>query len=220
MAISLGEIVLQDVEFSVQGQSLTGILSIPEPSVGCGAVILHPHPLFGGDMENIVVRALNNILLDAGHATLRFNFRGTEREDLFAGVEGAVEDARAGLSTLLQHTSIRHAGAVGYSFGGSVALSLALRKPLLYLVTLSASLDILSEGVNDVSKLKEISCPVLLFHGDKDIVIPKQDIFQLASMIGNEKVRTFVLENEGHFYNRSLTEVQKKLKTYLGSLAC
>ena len=54
---------------------LEGLLSVPA-SATAGAVICHPHPLYGGEMHNNVVTALIEAFHECGMATLRFNFRG------------------------------------------------------------------------------------------------------------------------------------------------
>ena len=55
--------------------SLEALLALP-PSPPAGVVICHPHPLYGGDMENPVVVRVQEVCAALGLATLRFNFRG------------------------------------------------------------------------------------------------------------------------------------------------
>ena len=117
---------------------LEGLLSLPgpaEPSVGvAGVVVCHPHPLYGGDMENNVVAALADGLAARGMATLRFNFRGVGRSHgAFDHGVGEQEDARAAVQFLASHPAVdpRRVVLAGYSFGASVALAVAAAEPSL-----------------------------------------------------------------------------------------
>ena len=56
--------------------TLEGLLATVHPAPGLGAVLCHPHPLYGGDMHNNVVSALAHAFQQENIATLRFNFRG------------------------------------------------------------------------------------------------------------------------------------------------
>src|SRR6476661_5753070 len=82
------------------GPSLEGRLArVPGPRGGF--VLCHPHPLYGGDMDNPVVIRAAEVVQAAGYATLRFNFRGVGAS---AGVhdkgEGEQQDIRAAEATL------------------------------------------------------------------------------------------------------------------------
>ncbi|MEE2777714.1 MAG: alpha/beta fold hydrolase [Acidobacteriota bacterium] len=89
------------------------------------AVVSHPHPLYGGDMDNLVVREAEAALLAAGVAVLRYNFRGTGRSD--GQHDGGVGE-RSDLEAALGEMTRRHGHdlpilLVGYSFGAIVTLT-------------------------------------------------------------------------------------------------
>src|SRR5688572_161203 len=95
--------------------------SLP-PEVRAVAVIAHPHPLFGGTMDNKVVTTVAKVFVDAGLATFRFNFRGVGQ------TEGEHDEGRGEAADMLQvieHARTRmgslplHLG--GFSFGGAIA---------------------------------------------------------------------------------------------------
>ncbi|MGC1342765.1 MAG: CocE/NonD family hydrolase, partial [Candidatus Binataceae bacterium] len=77
--------------------TLEGLLARPERSgASPGAVICHPHPMYGGSMNNNVVEAIIAAMWRRGYATLRFNFRGVgASEGEYDGGEGEAADARA-----------------------------------------------------------------------------------------------------------------------------
>jgi alpha/beta superfamily hydrolase len=125
----------QPVSFTADGYTLEGILSLPEsPSKAPGLVICHPHPLYGGDMQNNVVRALAEAFAMVGYAVLRFNFRGVGRSQGRYG-EGIGErsDAQAALAWLSAQPGVESERLflAGYSFGARVALAVAAADPLL-----------------------------------------------------------------------------------------
>lgn len=95
-----------------------------------GAVICHPHPQYGGDMDNPVVLAVAGALGDAGHTTLRFNFRGVGASSgSYSGGVGEGEDLRAAVHFLVEQTGTRHITLAGYSFGAIIALQVSPSAP-------------------------------------------------------------------------------------------
>ena len=71
------------VSFKAKGLNFEGIVATPDDVSGPipGVVICHPHPLFGGNMDNNVVIAVSFSLVEQGFATIRFNFRGVGNSD-------------------------------------------------------------------------------------------------------------------------------------------
>ena len=72
---------MQEIKISFYNQNLQleGFLALPESPGGrpYPAVLLcHPHPLYGGNMDNTVIVAVSRTLVGRGIASLRFNFRG------------------------------------------------------------------------------------------------------------------------------------------------
>ncbi len=203
------------VEFSSEVFTLKGVLTRGKSSIGKGALILHPHPLYGGNMDNPVVLALENELLKAGYTTLRFDFRGASSSSQgYSGVPGAVVDVSNAVNLLLSR-DIHEYGIVGYSFGGSTALRYATENPPLFLITLSASFGLVSEGVFDTTQLSKVICPTLMFHGQSDRMVPPADIETMSKLIGSNEIETVSIEGEGHFYQRSLERVMDKVSTFL-----
>ena len=101
--------------------ALESRLAVP-PGAPAGVVICHPHPLYGGDMDNPVVVRVQQVCADLGLATLRFNFRGVGGSSGTHGGGGAEQDdARAALDALSAATGARPLAIAGYSFGAWVA---------------------------------------------------------------------------------------------------
>jgi hypothetical protein len=115
----------QSVFFQAGDLKLHGMFSPAlEGKPHAAAVICHPHPIYGGTMDNNVVLAVVRALQDTGHATLRFNFRGVERsEGSHAEGLGEIEDVRAAIKFVQEKTGNGESPIVlaGYSFGSWVA---------------------------------------------------------------------------------------------------
>lgn len=104
-------------KFFIDGPAgkLEAVLAEPDMRP-CGiAVIAHPHPLFGGTMDNKIIHTLFNTLLEFGFISVKFNFRGVGES---AGVHddgiGEVEDIMLSSVTLVI-TSI-HSMAICHYF--------------------------------------------------------------------------------------------------------
>ncbi len=117
------------INFPCHEIMLEGVLHIPDGAGLFPAVVMcHPHPLYGGDMDNNVVMAVCDGLLEWSIACLRFNFRGTGGS---GGVSGGglkeKEDVIAAVDYLAGRKEInpQKLGLAGYSFGGGVALGAA-----------------------------------------------------------------------------------------------
>src|SRR5262249_54542153 len=90
-------------------------------------VVCHPHPLYGGDMQNPVVTTVVEAAAARDLATLRFNFRGVGRSTgTHGGGAAEIADARAALAALRDQVGADVPLALaGYSFGAMVAMRLA-----------------------------------------------------------------------------------------------
>jgi alpha/beta superfamily hydrolase len=101
---------------------LEGDLSAPARCTR-GAVVCHPHPQYGGDMDNPVVRAVAAALEETGCVTLRFNFRGVGGSaGSYAGGVGELDDAHAAVRALMEQTAVPAITLAGYSFGAMIGL--------------------------------------------------------------------------------------------------
>lgn len=114
--------------FKSKKLSLEGVMASPSRlGGGCpGVVVCHPHPLFGGNMDNTVVTALCAALAEEGFFALRFNCRGVGgSEGEFTKGDGEQEDVLAALGLLRDWPGVKmgSVGLAGYSFGASMVLS-------------------------------------------------------------------------------------------------
>ena len=172
------------VAFKCGHLTLEGVVASPQEISATlpGVVVCHPHPLFGGDMNNSLVLALCQELVEAGFVTLRFNFRGVGNSDgSFTKGEEEQEDVGAALRFLGQWPGVkrRHLGLAGYSFGASVVLSgLSRYKGVGALVLISPPLTALDHpGVGRDRR------PKLFIVGDSDKLVPYSSLKEKVSAL-------------------------------------
>ncbi|MEO2038900.1 MAG: alpha/beta hydrolase, partial [Martelella sp.] len=97
------------------------------------AIVLHPHPRFGGTMNNPIVYELFYMFQKRGFTTLRFNFRGIGRSqgEYDQGV-GELSDAASALDYLQSmNNNSKHCWVAGFSFGAWIGMQLLMRRPEL-----------------------------------------------------------------------------------------
>ena len=162
------ETASRPITFTSEALILEGILHQPVSSTFPAAAVCHPHPLYGGDMNNYVVVAVCQALAEAGIAGLRFNYRGVGRSEGTYG-EGVGErtDAAAALTYLRQLAQVERdrVGIIGYSFGATIAL-MAADEGLA--VAAAISVPAFSQGIPDLA----VRCPTLLVSGEQDEIAP------------------------------------------------
>ena len=95
------------------------------------AIVLHPHPQFGGTMNNKVVYSLHYAFFKMGFTVLRFNFRGVGRSqgEYDQGI-GELSDAASALDYLqAMNANSKHCWVAGFSFGAWIGMQLLMRRP-------------------------------------------------------------------------------------------
>jgi alpha/beta superfamily hydrolase len=98
-------------------------LSEPTSKKNSWVVICHPHPSFGGSMDNKVVTSLQRSFQSLGYGTIEFNFRGVgESSGEFDDGEGEQDDLVAVVSWLKDNFTVAELILSGFSFGGYIAL--------------------------------------------------------------------------------------------------
>jgi len=117
---------IKSVNFPCGELSLEGILSVPEGNRPLPAVIVcHPHPLYGGSMENNAVNSICEALTRLSLISFKFNFRGVGySQGTYDNGIGEQEDVRAAISFLTQLNMVdsNRIGLAGYSAGAAFGL--------------------------------------------------------------------------------------------------
>ena len=183
----------------------------PVPAARGGFVVCHPHPLYGGDMDNpVVVRAVE-VIQGAGCATLRFNFRGAGASEGVHDKGGAEQDdVRAAITTLASRLPPGSpAGVVGYSFGAWTAAR-AMRPGTAPLGLIAPPLHMFDFGF-----LPAAAGRLLLVAGTRDAYCPVDALRRLAERAGAE-VR--VIEDADHFFFGKLYPLGEAIGAWVAGL--
>lgn len=159
------------------------------------AVVAHPHPLYGGTMDNLVVLEAESALLAAGIEVLRFNFRGVGKS---AGLHDGGRGERLDLEAAARYLSERRPELplilAGYSFGAAMTFShmehggdprpdavLLLAPPLTHY---------------DFGPLKTATIPIEILWGESDGLTPAQSIGKLVD--AGKSVAAQMIRGAGH----------------------
>lgn len=202
------------VRFQAEDIALEGMLDLPQGADGPmpGAVVCHPHPLYGGDMYNDVVATVCRAALDEGIAALRFDFRGVGGSGgEHAGGVGERDDAWAALDFLRGRPEVDRGrlALAGYSFGAGVALNAGLAAGVKALVAVSSP-----PRMVDFTAMQGYEIPVLLIAGDRDDFVPPAQLEQLAIALGPRTTCTIV-PGADHFWSGAQPTLRSAVAAFL-----
>jgi alpha/beta superfamily hydrolase len=203
----------QSITFPSGTLALEGMIARVRSDVQRGAVVCHPHPLYGGSMYNNVVESTLQAMWELGWTTLRFNFRGVGRsQGEYAAGSGEADDAAAALRFLAAESGLEMAQLVlaGYSFGAVAAAKAAIRLPALGALLLIA----LPLGMADENILKQSKSRLLLVAGDRDSYCSPDRLRALAATIGNQ-VQLQIIKGADHFFAGYESDLTIALETML-----
>ena len=200
----------RNVTFSSDGLSLEGVFHLPAKGGPFPAVVVcHPHPRFGGSMDNNVVLAACHGLQNCGIAALRFNFRGVEgSEGTSAEGDGEVSDAAHALEYLkgLEETDDSRLGILGYSFGASITME-AVAQEASDVVRAMSVIACPAPALNN-PQVQELTIPKLLLAGDMDHVVPA-DKFDALALRFAEPIEVHRLSGGDHFLRGHEQEISE-----------
>ena len=176
------------------------------------AVIAHPHPLFGGTMDNKVVQTLARAFVQAGWTAVRFNFRGVgTTEGAYDEGRGETADLQAVLQALAPQGPIALAG---FSFGAYVTMralqALAAERDVRFLVlvgTAAARFEVPPVPA-------ELHERALIIHGETDDTVPLAAALDWARP---QSLPVTVVPGVEHFFHGQLPLLKSLVVRHLGT---
>jgi alpha/beta superfamily hydrolase len=179
------------------------------------ALVAHPHPLFGGTMDNKVVQTLARVFVQLGYVAARANFRGVgQTEGVHDHGVGEADDLRAVLAHLQAEAPFAEVVLGGFSFGSYVQTQVATRlaeqgQPAARLVLVGTAAS--------RWKVALVPADTLVIHGELDETVPLQAVLDWARP---QDLPVVVIPGADHFFHRRLTLIkQLVLNAWLGSAA-
>ena len=196
-----------------EGISLEGEFDSGPKEARAAALILHPHPLYGGDMQNNVVGCLRDAALEAGFAALCINFRGVgDSTGSHGNGEDEVRDV-VGAAHWLRRKNFGGLALLGYSFGARVGSKAALGLPGLLAglwVAPPFALGSMEPWPQDVG-------PLMIAVGDEDQFSPLAEARKYAAQ--NSALGDFLtIKGCDHFFLGHLSALKRQSARYLTAL--
>ena len=179
-------------------------------------LLLHPHPKFGGTMNNPIIHNAYYTFVKNNFSVLRFNFRGVGKSqgEYDAGI-GELSDAASALDWI-QALNRDSTGCwvVGFSFGAWIAMQLLMRRPEINrFIAISPQ-----PNVYDFSFLSPCPTSGIIVHGKKDELVPFEDINELNKRLSAQKgikVEFNAISEANHFFSKTSDALIKHLDKYI-----
>ena len=180
------------------------------------AIVLHPHPQFGGTMNNQIVYQLFYMFAKRGFAVLRFNFRGVGRsQGEFDHGSGELSDAAAALDWVQSvHPDARSCWVAGFSFGAWIGMQLLMRRP-----EIEGFISIAPQpNLYDFTFLAPCPSSGLIIHGENDKVSPPKDVQTLVDKLRTQKgikIEQQIVKGANHFFESNVDGLIASCADYL-----
>lgn len=174
----------------------------PEPSAL--ALVAHPHPLFGGTMDNKVTQTLARSFVQLGYAAVRMNFRGVGKsEGEYDDGRGETDDMALLLDNLRQRYPDLPLILSGFSFGTYVQAQLQQRLAAQHIPVQKM---VLVGTATTKWPIPNVPENTLLIHGELDEVIPLPHVFDWARP---QSLPIIVISGADHFFNHRLQQIKQ-----------
>lgn len=172
-------------------------------------VICHPHPLYGGTMNNNVVYRVSKALVDAGASVLRFNFRGVGASTgQYGDGIGEEEDARAALDFMQDRYPRVPLWMAGFSFGARVGLTVGTRDDRVKkLLGIGLALKMF-----DYAFLSACRKPKAFIQASQDEFGARAEIQALVHDMAEPK-QLFIVDGATHLFPQNLDELERAAQT-------
>ena len=160
------------------------------------ALVAHPHPLYGGTLDNKVAQTLAKTFVELGYVAVRPNFRGVgDSAGKHDDGNGETEDLLAVISAVRRRLGLAEAPLVlaGFSFGSLVQSRVALRVAVERMVFVGTAV---TRGV-----VENVPADTLVIHGEKDDTVPLELVLRWAEPM---ELPVTVIPGADHFFHRRL----------------
>ena len=180
------------------------------------AIVLQPHPQYGGSMNNKIVQLMYNIFLENGFSVVRINFRGVGKSDgIFDNGQGELSDAAAALDWIeKENPGYSQCWVSGFSFGALICMQLIMRRPEVNnFIAVSPQ-----PNVYDFSFLAPCPTSGQVIYSENDELVTKESIIELDNRIKSQKgveVNFSKIKNSNHFFKNKEKDLTIEIEKYI-----
>lgn len=197
------------ITFNCQGLALEGRLALQSPS-NC-VLVTHPHPLYGGDMDNTVVTAVAEAYRQKGWSSLRFNFRGKgASQGRFDNGRGEQLDIDAAIA-YLKSNGFQTIDLAGYSFGAWVLANWSQNHrnhPHAIRLVAPPVAFIDFSGIDSIVGLKQVVV------GSRDDLAPHRQV-ELLMRSWRPEAEFNIIQQADHFFGGCLEALQQAVAAHI-----
>ena len=190
---------------------LEAVVEAPSDTEPLGTVVVcHPHPQHGGTMHNKVVHTLARTFIRLGFASLRFNFRGTEKsEGHFDGGVGELDDALAAVDWMRRRLPDNSLWLAGFSFGAAIAVRAAVETNVDGLISVAPAVSRFASGLS-----KQPVCPWLIVQGDEDELVDIDETIDWVNSL-DPGPELLILKGAEHFFHGRLVDLREVVTQFV-----
>ena len=180
------------------------------------ALILQPHPQYGGTMNNRIVYETYKNFHKNRFSVIRINFRGVEKSDgVFDDGQGELSDAAAALDWIeKENPDFSQCWVSGFSFGSLICMQLIMRRPEVNkFIAISPQ-----PNVYDFSFLSPCPTSGIMIYGKKDELVPIENIKELNKRLSSQKgikVEFEAIPESNHFFTKYDKQLISSLNKYI-----
>jgi hypothetical protein len=189
-----------------EGYELEGLFNIKDEKKG--VAVTHPHPLYGGDMFNLVVESIVHVYDLKDYSTLKFNFRGVGGSGgTYDNGVGEQADVLSAVS-FLADMGMDQIDLAGYSFGAWVnAHVLQKDTPVNRMIMVSPPV-----GFMDFASVSTMNSLKYVVTGNRDDIAPANAVKKLIAS-WNPDARFDIIDGADHFYGGYLDQLEDCLNS-------
>jgi len=205
--------MVEKIKFLSENYEIEGLLNKRDKNKG--VVITHPHPLYGGDMYNLVVETIVHVYNIKGYSTLKFNFRGVGKsQGQYDNGVGEQKDILAALS-FLADIGMERIDLAGYSFGAWVNAQAAIQEDIFVEHMAMVSPPV---GFMDFHAISAMNVLKFVITGNRDDIAPS-DVVKKMLPTWNPDARFEIIDGADHFYGGYLGQLESVLFSCISDLA-
>ena len=180
------------------------VIDTPDATPVGIALVAHPHPLYGGTLDNKVAQILAKTMVELGYAAVRPNFRGVgQSEGVHDEGNGETDDLVATVHAVRARLALPEAPLVlaGFSFGSLVVSRVALR--------ITASRMVFVGTAVTRGRVEPVPEDSIVIHGEKDDVVPLDLVLRWAEP---QELPVVVIPGADHFFHRRLHVIRNIIR--------